>query len=143
MKTGNIIMGILAFVVLFAGMASATENLVLSTDKANYEAGEEIIITFTNEGDCVDTVPAFWIEDEGGEFIYAPDKLMFVKPLAPGESDITLWDQTDGSGELVAPGYYTIKTSDGDTEDIRVKSSILRDDKVVKPLPGKKLFKLF
>ena len=143
MKAKSAILGLLAFAVLFSGMASATECMTLATDKVNYDLGEDVIITITNEGkEAMSYTPA-WITDAAGELAYAPDVLMFEVTLMPGESKGYTWDQTNGNSERVESGTYYVNTG-WDSVEIRIKNKVFKDPTHKLPeFPGKKTFKIF
>lgn len=149
MKTRSIIIGIMALVVLLAGMASAADGLKMKTDKNNYDLGEGVVVTIKNVGGESETVPYCWIENSDGEAVYAPDVLMLENVLGPGESVEDVWDQTDDDGKQVEPGHYTIRSSGGDSVSILIKKKATgvggrgASDCAVKPGPVGKMFRFY
>ena len=131
---GVIALGLVFMVIMTSGIASATSDLALTTDKSAYDDGDIVIITITNNGDEPLTIPnSFWIENDAGEEIYLPDMLAYTPLLDPGQSIEYTWDQTCTDGTQAPPGDYTVHTSwdltpikvfDTDTNGVKGKKAI-------------------
>lgn len=117
---GVVILAVIGLMVMSSFIASAGKSNTLTTDKSAYNVGEVVIITFTNNGDEAVIIPdGYVILDETGKEVYSPNCLMYVPPLAPGESMVYTWDMTRNDGKTTEPGDYTVYTS-WDTAEFKV-----------------------
>ncbi len=122
---GIIALGIIAMVIMTAGVASAEKGLTLTTDKSAYNIGEMVIITVTNNGDEFVTIPnGYVVVDENGKEIYHPNVLFYMPPLAPGETYTYRWNQICDDGKQALVGDYTIYTS-WDSVEVKLFDSSL------------------
>ena len=116
------------------------EIITVTTDKVNYGVGEDVIITFTNDGNEAVLFYPEWVEDVDGKIVRSPRVLLYPLVLEPGDSTVNTWDQRDDHGKLVEPGQYTIRTL-WDSIEIDIMENCLNDDdgnSVVKEKPDKK-----
>ena len=137
---GVIALGLIFMVIMTSGVANAATGVTLDTDKSAYNEGEVVIITVTNNGDEMVTIPnGFWIENDAGEQIYLPNILFYMPPLDPGQSIDYTWDQTCTDGTMVPAGDYTVHTA-WDSTSIKIFDSStngVKGKKVIDlPKPG-------
>jgi hypothetical protein len=96
-----------------AAIEIAGEDVDITTDKETYDAGEDVVITLTNGGEDIVYVPGgYSILDEKGGLVYAENSLACMVALQSGESVQYVWTQTDGDGNKVAAGNYTVCAAD-------------------------------
>ena len=91
-------------------LGAAEPEVDVLTDKTDYKIGENVMITLTNVGDVATMVNGYWIEDSRGTAVYFPNLPAYMPVLAPGESLVYTWGQTDAEGAQLVPGTYTVCT---------------------------------
>jgi hypothetical protein len=85
-------------------------SIEVSTDSQTYTVGEDVQIIMTNVGTENVICPGYWIEDANGVVIYTPNTVLYMRPIAPGESITFIWNQMDDAGNQVATGTYLVCT---------------------------------
>jgi hypothetical protein len=106
---------ILIVLVSHPQLANAEKReLSLKTDKSIYHRSENVTVILTNNGDetvFIGGYPAWQISTyPEGESVF-PEVFAFLAwSLAPGESNISIWNQCN---QLVEPGTYIVKDTQG------------------------------
>lgn len=108
--------------------------LTVTTDKAEYKTGEDVLITLTNEGAVRAVLGGYTVFDEKGADVYSPPMLMFAQYLNPGESHQYVWGQVGYDGNAVPAGSYNIRVQEssvgiGIVEDCEPSASVGTDKK--------------
>lgn len=83
----------------------------LRTSKSRYDAGENVMIIFTNTGETVinlSNAAPLTILDGVGRTIFRPISLQVLTPVSPGERKTWIWSQRDDSNRLVRMGSYRV-----------------------------------
>jgi hypothetical protein len=103
---------------------AAEPAIELGTDKPIYSNGESVMIVMSNIGPTSTSIcNGYWIEDSRGSVVYTPKMLAYMVPLPPGGSIVYTWDQTDGNGNHLTTGTYTICTSQDRVEIVLARGA--------------------
>ena len=87
---------------------------MVKVNQEEYQPGESIEITFTNNSQGTITFPAdppWVIKDSQGRIIFSPSTQDIAVEIKPGEKKTWTWDQKDEGGNQVLPGTYTVEFS--------------------------------
>lgn len=111
----------LATLVLLAAPAAAqlpcggVPGVTADASPAVAMPGQPITVTLTNNSGQTITLPSSCTfggvqtgSDCTGAFVYGQFCLTVLTPIPPGQSSVQVWDQTDGSGNLLPAGDYSI-----------------------------------
>jgi len=100
--------------------ANPTKRLLLRTDKSLYLRHEPVRIIVTNVGDEPVDLLNYWIPgpcpdwfrilNEAEKEVYPVIHHYDIWTLYPGGTEVWVWDQKDGYGNLVPTGTYTVET---------------------------------
>ncbi|HAX95908.1 MAG TPA: hypothetical protein DCY35_05225 [Prolixibacteraceae bacterium] len=116
MKHGLIITMVVASMVIFAGLASATRPADVTTDKSTYIIGEDVTIYITNNGNDPYTIRGgYYVTTINGEPVCDPYRAIIWITILPGGTVTYHWNQTyansifGADGEQVTPGKYVVR----------------------------------